>query len=187
MEIIRVFLSIAMLALPLSSGAENMPLSRDLIDSFIGVSKKIGQLGEQYPELRVNSQQLASKNQADMIERLKKSKAFPEIEIFLNDSPFGTLQELFDFSNRILDLAYFTRMNNFDGANLIQTEAILTANLNSLKANHASPELIAKAEQTLASLGSQLKLVKQSLQRISEQDRLFASQNLQWLKTKFSQ
>ncbi len=162
------------------------PLSKPLIESFLIVSKKIGGLGQKYPELANYSAGSNFEDQSELVKFLKNSSAFPEIKKIIEASVFTSLEDVFIFSERILAIGYYNKVNNSDSVSLFQTEKILQANLNNLRANNASDTIISKAEKTLDYVKVQVKIVRQKLDVISEEDKTFVIQNSEWLKQKFT-
>ena len=165
---------------------EVRPLSKPLIESFLVVSKDIGVLGQEYPELVKSTIGLNSENKSEVIKFLKASSAYPEIQKILKASVFTNLEDLFVFSERILAIGYYNKVYNSDSVSLFQTEKILQANLNNLRASNASETIISKAEKTLQYIGEQVKIVQQKLASISDEDKDFVIKNSAWLKQKFA-
>jgi len=162
------------------------PLSKPLIESFLVVSKQIGGLGQKYPELVNYSAGFNSENKSEVIKFLIASSAYPEIKKIIEASVFTNLEDVFVFSERILAIGYYSKVNNPDSVSLFQTEKILQANLNNLRANNASDAIISKAEKTLDYIKAQIKIVQQKLASISDEDKAFVRQNNEWLKQKFA-
>lgn len=164
---------------------EVTPLTKTLIESFLLVTREIGGLAQKYPTLSAYSGGFNTENQSEVIRFLKASTAYPEIEGIIQLSPFKDLEEIFNLSERILAIGYYNKVKNPEGVNIFQTEKILRANLNNLRASHASDAIITKAEVTLDYVKAQVELVQQKLNNISDQDKAFVEQNSEWLKQKF--
>ncbi len=162
------------------------PLSKALIESFLQATKKIGKLGQKHPELSNYSGGFDAENQAGVVKFLRASAAYPEIETILATSGFSNLEALFSLSERVLAIGYFNKINNSDSVSLFQTEKILQANLNNLRASKASNAIIAKAEKTLNYIKAQVKIVQQKLDTISDEDKAFVQKHSDWLKQKFA-
>lgn len=187
MKHILFLLTILIFSSAYSLAAEGVkPLSRSLIESFLVVSKQIGGLRQKYPELVNYSAEFDSENQAVVIKLLKTSSAYPEIKNIIGASAFTNLEDVFVFSERILAIGYYNKTNNPDSVSLFQTEKILQANLNILRANNASNAIISKAEKTLDYIKAEVKIVQQKLATISDEDKAFVIQNNEWLKQKFA-
>lgn len=168
------------------AAGEVRPLSKSLIESFLVASKDIGILGQKHPELANYTGGFNSENKSEVIKFLKASSAYPEIKKIIKASVFTNLEELFVFSERILAIGYYSRVNNSDNVSLFQTEKILQANLNNLRVSNASETIISKAEKTLDYIRAQLKIVQQKLASISDEDKAFVIKNNAWLKQKFA-
>ncbi len=164
---------------------EVRPLSKSLVESFLLVTKEIGGLGQKYPELSDYAGGFNAENKSAVIKFLRASRAHLEIEKIVQASVFNDLEEIFIFSERILAIGYFSKINNSAGVSLPQTEKILQTNLNNLRANNASDAIIAKAEKTLDYIKAQVKIVQQKLETISDEDKAFVIENNEWLKQKF--
>ena len=179
---ILIFSSVYSLA-----AVEERPLSKPLIESFLVVSKEFGGLGQKYPELVNYLAAFNSSNKSEVINFLIASSAYPEIKKIIEASVFTNIEDVFVFSERILAIGYYNKVNNSDSVSLFQTEKILQANLNNLRANNASNAIISKAEKTLGYIKAQVKIVQQKLATISDEDKAFVIQNSEWLKLKFTE
>ena len=108
------------------------------------------------------------------------------LEKLLEPSIFTNLEDIFAFSERILAIGYYSKVNSPDSVSLFQTEKILQANLKNLRAGNATDAIITKAEKNLNYIKAQVKIVQQKLATISDEDKAFVIQNSEWLKQKFA-
>ncbi len=164
----------------------NSTISREAIVKFLQSSQQLATLRQAMPEMQQFSDESAAKNTAAIVEFLEKSASYPDIRKILEQSDFANLTEFFAFSERLMAIKLYLQLENSNQASVFQTVEILQANVHSMKANSAKPEIIQQAEQLLAQQKQKAALIQASLDKLSEQDKLFAKQNQQWLIQVFS-
>jgi len=184
--ILKYYLLIAILLLSSVSGAiaatnGQLMLSRELINDFLQTSQEIAKLKQELPNIQQFSDAKAVKTTDQIVAYLQASEAFPEIQSILSSTDFSDLHEFFRFSERLMAVRLYLQMENSTQASIFQTIDILQANLNSMRANNASKEIILRAEQVLEQQQIKAALIKTSLEKLTEQDKNFVQQNQQWL------
>jgi hypothetical protein len=184
--ILKYYLLIAILLLFPVSGAiaatnGQLMLSRELINDFLQTSQEIAKLKQELPNIQQFSDAKAVKTTDQIVAYLQASEAFPEIQSILSSTDFSDLHEFFRFSERLMAVRLYLQMENSTQASIFQTIDILQANLNSMRANNASKEIILRAEQVLEQQQIKAALIKTSLEKLTEQDKNFVQQNQQWL------
>jgi len=184
--ILKYYLLIAILLLFPVSGAiaatnGQLMLSRELINDFLQASQEIAKLKQELPNIQQFSDAKAVKTTDQIVAYLQASEAFPEIQSILSSTDFTDLHEFFRFSERLMAVRLYLQMENSTQASIFQTIDILQANLNSMRANNASKEIILRAEQVLEQQQIKAALIKASLEKLTEQDKTFVQQNQQWL------
>lgn len=187
----KQFLLFALLSfLPISgviSAVNEQPvLTRNLINNFLQASQELAKLRQELPNMQEFSDEKAVKTTGQIVAYLQASKAFPDIQSILTSSEFENLTSFFGFSERLMAVRLYLQLENSTQATIFQTIEILQANLNSMKANNASEEIILRAEQILEQQRQKASLIKASLEKLTEQDKAFAKQNQQWLMDLFS-
>ena len=184
--ILKYYLLIAILLLFPVSGAiaatnGQLMLSRELINDFLQTSQEIAKLKQELPNIQQFSDAKAVKTTDQIVAYLQASEAFPEIQSILSSTDFTDLHEFFRFSERLMAVRLYLQMENSTQATIFQTIDILQVNLNSMRANNASKEIILRAEQVLEQQQIKAALIKTSLEKLTEQDKTFVQQNQQWL------
>ncbi len=181
-----VLLSILPASEILAEPSLKLELTRELINDFLQASQNIAKLRRELPDMQAFSDEQAVKTTDQIIRHLEASQAFPEIQSILASTKFATLAEFFEFSERLMAVRLYLQLENSTQATVFQTIEILQANLNSMKANKASKEIIQRAELVLQQQQQKADLIKASLEKMTEQDKMFAKQNQPWLIELFS-
>jgi hypothetical protein len=189
----KYMISILLVLVSLSGVTENnrhanqaIEMTRESIERFLGSSNQLAQLKQKLPQVEQYSDEKAAKTSAEMVAMLQASPIFPEIKSILTSSEFSNLPEFFQFSERLMAIKLFLQLENSKQASVFQTVTILRANLNSMKANKASPQIIQQAEALLKQQEQKAHLIQSSLDKLTEQDKAFANQNQDWLVQLFS-
>ena len=175
---------------------DSITLNREVITSFIQVTDKMSVLNKEYPELAEHSQQFNFEQSEEIIQFLKKSKAYPEIEAILENSKLNRLLDIFHISQKVMGgLYYLNRANEDSNQSISQFETIRKVLQNNLKTLKKQDEesytqdnatLIKESEAQLELLDKQLIIVNQALNSLSEGDKVFLDNDSSWFKLKFS-
>ncbi|MFT6735207.1 MAG: hypothetical protein ACJAS9_003410 [Polaribacter sp.] len=170
-------------------------LTRQQVIAFKSTTLKIALLNAEYPELAEYSQQFDFNKSKQVIAFLKKSNAYSKIEIILQDTEIEDLNQVFKISQKVMGGLYFLNRNKDDtNQSVSQFETIrnvLLDNLARLKKQsdssigNNSEFLIKETEVQLALLDKQLIIVKQSLESLTDADKLFLEENSEWFKKQF--
>ena len=161
-------------------------LSKSLVLSFLQVSKELTVLGQTSPKLVEYLTKLQDKNNRPNKSALSRLAIYPKLSAVLAQSEFDSVEEVFQFSKRIMGIAYYSKMQSSDKADIFQTVGILRANILTMKANFASQETIERAEAILAEQEAKAALVQENLDLVTEADKRFLEQNMDWLNRQFS-
>lgn len=160
-------------------------LSKSLVLSFLQVSKELTVLGQTSPKLVEYLTKLQHKNNRPNKSELSRLAIYPKLSAVLAQSEFDSVEEVFQFSKRIMGIAYYSKMQSSDEADIFQTVGILRANILTMKANFASQETIERAEAILAEQELKAALVQENLDLVTEEDKRFLEQNMDWLNQQF--
>ncbi|MBV1911289.1 MAG: hypothetical protein KUG78_18485 [Kangiellaceae bacterium] len=180
LPLILVLNMICSLSSSADTDSESKAISRELVQSFLDTSANISNLTGQFPELQNFSGGNQLGNSAELVEFLQKSAAFPDIKAILVRSQFTSLFELFSFSQRMMAMKLHLQLKSSEVASIFQTVKILKANLNSMKANHASEEIIAKAEALVEEQSKKADNLQQVIDTLVPSDQSFVEQNEDW-------
>jgi DNA-directed RNA polymerase sigma subunit (sigma70/sigma32) len=161
------------------------PLTKPLILSFIKVSNQMTQLGSESPELVAYLSALHNQNKVVSPKQLTGLSIFPELQKAIEQSEFASVKDIFFFSKRIAGIAYYSKMQSSEQANIFQTVNTLQANINTMKANSAAKETIERAESVLAQQRAKAAMIKKNLELVTENDKRFLERNMDWLNQQF--
>jgi len=170
-------------------------LTRQQVIAFKSTTLKISLLNAEYPELAEYSQQFDFNKSKQVIAFLKKSNAYSKIEIILQDTEIEDLNQVFKISQKVMGGLYFLNRNKDDtNQSVSQFETIRNVLLDNLarfkkqsdsSIGNNSEFLIKETEVQLALLDKQLIIVKQSLESLTDADKLFLEENSEWFKKQF--
>jgi len=171
-------------------------LTKQKVIAFKAVTYKMGILNAEYPELAEHSQQFDFDKSEQVIDFLKKSKAYSKIKVILNDSEIEDLQQVFKISQKVMGGLYFLNRTK-DDTNQSESQfetirKVILANLARLEEQSESnfannnERLINEMKEQLALLDKQLIIVKQAVESLNEADKIFLDENAVWFKQQFS-
>lgn len=161
-------------------GAEEKLISRDSINSFLATSAQIAELTREHIKESNFSGEQDLSNSASLVTYLEASSVYPQLKEVLKQSNFSNLTELTEFSERLMGMRLYAQMKSSKEASVFQTVAILKANLNTMRANSASESVIKQTETVLQEQIKKANVFQALLDKITEQDKQFIEQNLQW-------
>ena len=183
---VQIVLLLTVMASAKSNNSESTLVTRDLIDLFLETSSQITELTQKHLSLNEYSGKQDLSNSSALVEYLENSSIYPQLEAILKQSKFTNLSELTSFSERLMGMRLHLQMKSSKEASVFQTVAILTANLNTMRANSASETIIKQTEVLLAQQTDKAATFQKLLDKISELDKQFVEKNAHWFDSRFS-
>jgi len=170
------------------SAEEQINLSKQVIQSFEIVSAKWGQLAQTHVGIGQHLQGLNLKYSEQASDYLEASDAGKALQNSLLDSSFTSVSQVFKFSKRYLGVKYYVEMKESQsGVNLVDMVAILQTNIDRLEKEGASKETINRMQAQLAHHKKRADTIEYMLGLLSDEDKAYVDDNLEWFKHKIQQ
>lgn len=182
----RLFIALVLSVASFFIHSKETQISKPLIDSFLKTSQSVSQVLVNYPELLNYDGDQGLTGGAAYIKFIQESSAAPQINSVFKESDFSSLTELFEFSERLMGLRIFIQLKSSKQASIFQTVKILKANLETMKMNNASENIIVQAEAVLEGQVKKAAAIQKALDKVTDDDKLFIEQNLEWITNRLS-
>jgi len=158
------------------------PLDRELVDSFFTVSEKLETIDKKYPAIAQKADKFLESEETQLINYLKSSKAYPDINRILSSSGFNNLTEYFEISSRIMGGILYVQMKNMPtGMDINNIDRMYEQNIQKMKKNGAPADVIKRMETDHKNQQSAMQKMKMAMKRLSSADKKFVNENIEWL------
>ena len=170
------------------SAEEQTQLSKQVIESFEAVSAKWSRLAQMHAEIGKHLQGLNLENTDEASDYLADSAAGKALKKSLNGSSFISVSEVLKFSKRFLGVQYYIEMKvSQSGVNLVDMVVILQTNIDRLEKEGADETTIDRMEAQLAHHKQRADTIEYMLGLLSDEDKAYVDENLEWFKAKIQQ
>jgi len=160
----------------------SQPLNRKLVDSFFTVSDKLEVIDTKYPSIAQKADKFLESEETQLINYLKSSKAYPDINRILSSSGFNSLTEYFDLSARIMGGILYAQMQKMPtGMDLNSVDKMYEQNIQQMKKNGAPADVIKSMEADRKNQQSSMQKMQFAMKRLSTADKKFLNENIEWL------
>jgi len=160
----------------------SQPLNRTLVDSFFTVSEKLDFIEKKYPAIAQKADKFLESEEAQLINYLKSSKAYPDIKRILSSSGFNNLTEYFDISARIMGGILYAQMQKMPtDMDLNSIDKMYKQKIQQMKKNGAPADVIKSMEADRKNQQSSIQKMQLTMKRLSATDKKFLNENIEWL------
>jgi hypothetical protein len=157
-------------------------LTKELITSFQMISQQWKTLEKDYPELTSSLDDIDFSQPDKLINKIKQSKAYPKIKSMLAGTDFGSIEEYYNVSMRVMGGIMAHQMQKMpQDMDVNSLSKMLKNNIQQMKASNAPSSMVNELEKQLADMEKNMKMMKSAMQNTSAEDQKFISENAKWI------
>jgi len=158
------------------------PLTQDLLESYVDVTRKMAELETRYPQVMDKSDQFSISEDRPLINFLKSSAAYPDIKRILASSRFKSLDNYFSISQRIMGGMYAEHQKQMkQQTGITDMSAMMEQGLLAMKQSGAPADVIADMKREMEKERTEVKEMEKLARNTSEQDKKFIRNKMNWL------
>ncbi len=157
------------------------PLNKKIISAYVDVNHKLEHVDKKFPGLLEKANKFKVHERVELIFFLRSSRAYLEINDILTSSGFDSLDNFVDTTFQIMGSIYAVQFDKMP--NVVED---IKSNIAMMKSNGYPEEKIKLLEKDLDNAIAEREEIKLSMAHITEEDKKFVSENLEWLETQLS-
>ena len=181
MKKLNIFIIVFLAFFSAVSQAEQA-LTKELVTSFEGMSKKWKTIEANYPELSQTFEKLDLTQSDKIISMVKNSAAYPKIKSMLNDHNFETIEEFHNITMRLMGGIMSYQIKNLpEGQNIESMALMLKQSIQQMKSSNVPASMIAEMETQLVNMEKNMVFIKEAVKNTSAADMKFINENAAWI------
>ena len=160
------------------------PLSRESITSFYAAFDKIDALANKYPQVFQRIDKFTAQENDKLIKYVKSTPAYPEFRSILSANGFSSVDDFFNFSQRIISSLYAVQTQKMTPEEKRQLEAMeksFDENIKKMEQSDTPDNILAGMKAQLKEMQAQQRAMQQMAKNASKADIKFTSENFEWL------
>ncbi len=157
------------------------PLNKKIISAYVDVNHKLAHVNKKFPGLLNKANKFKVSERDELIFFLRSSRAYLEINDVLTSSGFDSVDSYVDTTFQIMGSIYAVQFDKMPN-----TVEDLKSNITMMKSSEYPKEKIHLLEKDLEEAIADREEIKLSIAHVTEEDKKFVSDNIEWLETQLS-
>ncbi len=160
--------------------AAQQPLSKALVEQYFSTTESFSSLDNKYPALKEQWQGIMQLSPDAALAKIKKFKAYGEMETIVKSAGYKGFDEFYHQSNRIIASMFSAQLQRMP-AGMDDMETRLNDTIAQMRKNGVAEDMINKMKKEMSEQGKQYAFMKNMANSASEEDRAFMNQNMAWI------